>query len=99
MIGSRVSADLLLVLLGLALARCGADTWHYPKPGPDGTVEQPEHWGGSCDTGIRQSPIDVNYKAAVKGAYPKFVFDNYDQPMRNASLVNNGHTSELAVDE
>lgn len=99
MIGSRVSADILLVLLGLALARCGADTWHYPKPGPDGTVGQPEHWGGSCDTGRRQSPIDVNYKAAVKGAYPEFVFVNYDQPLRNASLVNNGHTIQVNVDE
>lgn len=95
MIGSNVNANVLLVLLGLALVRCGADTWHYPKPGPDGTVGQPEHWGGNCDTGRRQSPIDVNYKAAVKGVYPKFVFVNYDQPMLNASLVNNGHTSEF----
>lgn len=92
---SRVKADLLLVVLGSILVRCGADTWHYPKPGPDGNVGQPEHWGGSCDTGRRQSPIDVNYKAAVKGAYPKFEFDNYNQPMQNASLVNNGHTSEF----
>lgn len=99
MIGSRVHADLLVVLLGLVLARCGADTWHYPKPSPDGTIGQPEHWGGSCDTGRRQSPIDVNYKAAVKGAYPVFVFVNYDQTMRNASLVNNGHTIQVNVDD
>lgn len=99
MIGSRVNVDLLLVTLGVALTSCGADTWHYPKPNPDGTVGQPENWGGSCDTGHRQSPIDVNYKAAVKGAYPEFVFVNYDQPMRNASLVNNGHTIQVNVDD
>lgn len=99
MIGSRVNADLLLVILGLALSSGGADTWEYPKPNPDGSVGQPENWGGSCDTGRRQSPIDVNHKAAVKGAYPEFVFVNYDQPMRNASLVNNGHTIQVDVDE
>lgn len=31
------------------------------------------------------------------GAYPQFVFDNYDKPMRNASLVNNGHTIKVDV--
>lgn len=101
MADNRVTESCLLVVLGLALTLsvCAADTWHYPKPNPDGTVGEPQHWGGSCDTGRRQSPIDLNMKAAVKGAYPLFVFDNYDQPMRNASLVNNGHTIQVSAGE
>lgn len=101
MADNRVTESCLLVVLGLALTLsvCDADTWHYPKPNPDGTVGEPLHWGGSCDTGRRQSPIDLNMKAAVKGAYPLFVFDNYDQPMRNASLVNNGHTIQVSAGE
>lgn len=97
MADNRVTAGFLLIALGLALTPfiCAADTWHYPKPNPDGTVGKPEHWGGNCDTGRRQSPIDLNMKAAVKGAYPPFVFDNYDQQMNNASLVNNGHTIQV----
>ncbi|XP_001659934.2 carbonic anhydrase [Aedes aegypti] len=101
MADNRVNGCFLLTVFGLALLPliCDADTWHYPKPKPDGTVGNPEHWGGSCDTGRRQSPIDLNMKAAVKGAYPQFVFDNYDQVMRNASLVNNGHTIQVYAGE
>lgn len=28
-----------------------------------------ENWGGECDTGRRQSPIDLDHDASVKGIY------------------------------
>ncbi|XP_058811546.1 putative carbonic anhydrase 3 [Topomyia yanbarensis] len=82
----------VLVFLGVALA---GDSWRYPTPGPDGSIGEPENWGGNCDFGRRQSPIDITYKAAVKGTYPELIFQNYDKPLVNASLVNTGHTIQI----
>lgn len=86
-----------MLLLGVTFDSCVADSWHYPTPGPDGSIGQPEHWGGSCDVGKRQSPIEINHKAAVKGTYPDFFFVNYDVPLTNASLVNTGHTVQIML--
>ncbi|XP_058834208.1 putative carbonic anhydrase 3 isoform X2 [Topomyia yanbarensis] len=57
-------------------------------------IEQ-EHWGGQCDTGRRQSPIDLAYKAAVKGDFSPFLFSNYMNPVRNAKLANTGHSIQI----
>lgn len=101
MADNRVNKIILLVVLGFALSlpECGAASWHYPKPNADGTLGEPENWGGSCDTGRRQSPIDLTHEAAVKGMFPLFVFNNYDQSLRNGSLVNNGHTIQVNIEE
>ncbi|XP_062548362.1 putative carbonic anhydrase 3 [Armigeres subalbatus] len=99
MADNRIVTGLSLIVLGFALSfpGCKAESWQYPKPNADGTVEEPENWGGTCDTGRRQSPIDLSHDAAVKGVYPLFVFDDYDQSMTNASLVNNGHTIQVNI--
>ncbi|XP_055522589.1 putative carbonic anhydrase 3 [Wyeomyia smithii] len=87
----QVGFLLLVVLFGV----CRPETWRYPTPGPDGNVGQPENWGGSCDLGRRQSPIDITYKASVKGAYTEFIFQNYDKLFEDVSLVNTGHTIQI----
>lgn len=53
-----------------------------------------EDWGGMCAAGKRQSPVDLNHDAAIKGQYPGFIFQNYDTPMDTPQIVNNGHSSE-----
>ncbi|KAL9694619.1 hypothetical protein quinque_013904 [Culex quinquefasciatus] len=55
----------------------------------------PEHWGGQCDTGRRQSPIDLTHKAAVRGDFSPFLFSNYMNPIRNAQLANTGHSVQI----
>ncbi|XP_053699176.1 putative carbonic anhydrase 3 [Sabethes cyaneus] len=85
----------VVLLLGLLFGACRTEPWHYPTPGPDGSIGEPENWGGSCDLGRRQSPIDITYKASIKGAYPEFFFDNYDKLLEDASLVNTGHTIQI----
>ncbi|KXJ83123.1 hypothetical protein RP20_CCG008959, partial [Aedes albopictus] len=55
----------------------------------------PEHWGGQCETGRRQSPIDLTYQAAVKGDFSPFLFSNYMNPIRNAQLTNTGHSVQI----
>lgn len=72
-----------------------AGEWHYPTPGPNGVVKETEHWGGECDTGRRQSPIDLTYQAAVKGDFTPFLFSNYMNPIRNARLTNTGHSIQI----
>ncbi|XP_029733906.2 carbonic anhydrase 1-like [Aedes albopictus] len=72
-----------------------ADEWHYPTPAPNGVINEPEHWGGQCETGRRQSPIDLTYQAAVKGDFSPFLFSNYMNPIRNAQLTNTGHSVQI----
>nr|AAL72625.1 carbonic anhydrase [Aedes aegypti] len=72
-----------------------ADEWHYPTPAPNGVINEPERWGGQCETGRRQSPIDLTYQAAVKGDFAPFLFSNYMNPIRNAQLTNTGHSIQI----
>ncbi|XP_039439075.1 carbonic anhydrase 4-like [Culex pipiens pallens] len=85
------------LLLLSAVGTLAAD-WRYPTPGPDGSVGSPENWGGSCDQGRRQSPIDIAYAASVRGSYPEFIFDSYDSLPDSAYIVNNGHTVQINLD-
>ncbi|XP_055586522.1 carbonic anhydrase [Uranotaenia lowii] len=72
-----------------------ADEWHYPTPESNGVINEPEHWGGQCDNGRRQSPIDLTYRAAVRGDFSPFLFSNYMNPIRNARLTNTGHSVQI----
>ncbi|XP_055617826.1 putative carbonic anhydrase 3 [Toxorhynchites rutilus septentrionalis] len=85
--------------LSLLLALVRADDWHYPTPAPNGVVNETERWGGQCDTGRRQSPIDLTYQAAVKGEFSPFLFNNYMSPIRNAKLTNTGHSVQIDNDD
>lgn len=57
-----------------------------------------EDWGGMCAAGKRQSPVDLNHDAAIKGQYPGFIFQGYDKPMSSPQIVNNGHSSKFFSD-
>uniref|UniRef100_A0AAG5DUH3 Carbonic anhydrase n=1 Tax=Anopheles atroparvus TaxID=41427 RepID=A0AAG5DUH3_ANOAO len=71
------------------------DEWHYPTPGSNGIISEPETWGGQCDNGRRQSPIDLTQAAAVRGEFAPFQFNNYKLPIRQAQLVNTGHSVQV----
>lgn len=58
-------------------------------------VAEPEQWGGQCDTGHRQSPIDLAYGASVQGSFEDFQFHDYQQPILDAKVTNNGHSGEF----
>jgi carbonic anhydrase len=49
-----------------------------------------------CANGKRQSPVDLVKDAAIKGVYPNFIFKNYDVPMKNPIVINNGHSSKFS---
>jgi carbonic anhydrase len=58
----------------------------------------PDTWFGDCRTGIRQSPIDIDFRLVqIDNQLPKIYFMNYDQS-GNVKFDNNGHTGELIID-
>ncbi|ETN63333.1 carbonic anhydrase [Anopheles darlingi] len=71
------------------------DEWHYPSPDPTGVINEPEAWGGQCDSGRRQSPIALSRAAAVRGEFGPLIFNNYKLPIRQALLTNTGHSVQV----
>ncbi|MGR6861936.1 carbonic anhydrase [Aliivibrio salmonicida] len=53
----------------------------------------PEHWHGTCQTGVNQSPIDIT--DAIESTLSPIAF-NYAQAGKN--IVNNGHTVQVNFD-
>lgn len=54
----------------------------------------PENWGGACDTGMKQSPVDLSFKASVRGKFPEFHFEDYEEPIVGGKILNTGHSSK-----
>lgn len=54
-----------------------------------------EDWGGTCAAGRRQSPVDLNENASVRGEYNPFKFVKYGhRATQSYSILNNGHSSK-----
>ncbi|XP_075148350.1 carbonic anhydrase 7 [Haematobia irritans] len=83
-----------LGLSGLPFSDADASAhWGYPDYSED---EEFPKWGGICDTGNRQSPINLSLRGAIKGIYDKLEGDNYDKTISEASMVNTGHSVQLS---
>ncbi|XP_063229520.1 carbonic anhydrase-like [Bacillus rossius redtenbacheri] len=80
-----------LLLSGLATLVYAAD-WSYS--GANG----PDHWGATCRTGKRQSPVDLARSAAAEGHFHDLALSNYDQAVA-VNVTNNGHTVRLDVEQ
>lgn len=52
-------------------------------------------WGGDCDSGRQQSPININLNKVLKGIYPKLQFNGYNSIV-GCDIVNNGHSIQLS---
>uniref|UniRef100_A0A0M3K058 Carbonic anhydrase n=1 Tax=Anisakis simplex TaxID=6269 RepID=A0A0M3K058_ANISI len=71
--------------LNISVHVSGHGHWSYDSPtGPD-------HWGGVCKTGLRQSPIDIQAADLDFEPMPRIHFVNYAHrgPIK---VENNGHT-------
>ncbi|XP_055906791.1 carbonic anhydrase 2 [Eupeodes corollae] len=90
MIGGKLFFTFAVILL-FQYAAC--DHWSYPDR--NSTNVSFPLWGGLCDVGNRQSPIDLSISGALKGNFPDIDYRNYDKPLTSPSLVNNGHTVKL----
>lgn len=70
-----------------------SDHWTYPDRNHTNVFPK---WGGLCDYGSHQSPIDLGIFGAMKGNFPEFEFQNYDKSLSSPLLLNNGHTVKLS---
>ena len=64
------------------------------NPFSKNNITDDEDWGGICSSGKRQSPVDLAVDASVRGEFNSFIFHNYDAPMKNPNVINNGHSSK-----
>ncbi|XP_065372290.1 carbonic anhydrase 2 isoform X2 [Calliphora vicina] len=85
---------LFLACLCLTVSSASASEEHWGYPDYSKNEEFP-HWGGMCDKGKRQSPINLSLRGAVKGVYDKLEGENYDKTITQAALVNTGHSVQL----
>ncbi|XP_053946404.1 carbonic anhydrase isoform X2 [Anastrepha ludens] len=78
-------------LLG-GLQTADASSWSYPNRELD---EAFPNWGGICDTGTRQSPIDLSVSMSLRGVFDELEFDRFNDKQNGVTIVNNGHTIQL----
>ena len=62
--------------------------WDYNDKGAYG----PKSWGGVCQTGTAQSPIDFADELAEYKAFDRFTMNNYGADPWMVRVVNNGHS-------
>ncbi|GAB0097666.1 Carbonic anhydrase [Sergentomyia squamirostris] len=87
----------VVFLIAVVVNLCLASHWGYPTPSPNGEVIGPENWGGACDSGMKQSPVDLAFKASVRGKFPQLHFEDYDEPIADAKVLNTGHSIQINV--
>jgi len=68
-----------------------AAQWSYDPQNEHG----PDHWGQTCNTGDKQSPINIPNTGLEKSIMSSLEFKNYDVSAESMELVNNGHTIKL----
>uniref|UniRef100_A0A336K1P3 CSON002938 protein n=1 Tax=Culicoides sonorensis TaxID=179676 RepID=A0A336K1P3_CULSO len=92
----KVSSIHLLLFLFICPQINASDhaSWEYPKARDNGIMPE-EHWGENCDQGRRQSPVDLNIDASVHGIFPAFSFVDYDEPIKDAAILNTGHSLQV----
>nr|CAD7264772.1 unnamed protein product [Timema shepardi] len=58
----------------------------------------PEQWTGLCNTGLKQSPVDLDKGVATRSYFHDLELFNYDKPTF-INITNNGHTVRLDVEQ
>ncbi|TMW49981.1 hypothetical protein DOY81_004940 [Sarcophaga bullata] len=86
---TAILAACLCLTISTAIA---SEHWGYPDYSKN---EEFPHWGGVCDNGKKQSPINLNLRNAVRGVYDKLEIENYDKTITQAAMVNTGHSVQL----
>ncbi|XP_046388404.1 putative carbonic anhydrase 3 [Ischnura elegans] len=90
-----LSALFLLLLLGPTSLVSGAE-WGYKLDDSHG----PPHWSGECQSGKRQSPIDIVVRHTTPVRFDGFHFRHFNHLLsgnNNVTVLNNGHTIVLGL--
>lgn len=86
---------LLIAFIVLTPSRVSTRSdWDY-----NGEEKGPPSWRGACQTGTRQSPIDIVKKHTSPVMFDKMRFDSYNYLLNynNVTLHNNGHTVKIEI--
>lgn len=57
----------------------------------------PDEWGGICQSGKKQSPIDINADRVVKTKFPQFEFSETFLGKSILKVANNGHSIVVTI--
>ncbi|KAL3096636.1 hypothetical protein niasHS_006002 [Heterodera schachtii] len=74
--------------------RAPREVIHLPSEEESFSYEELERWGGQCQTGQRQSPIDIRKEWFDENKTPPIRFVNYEK-QHSVKMHNNGHTVEV----
>nr|CAD7588794.1 unnamed protein product [Timema genevievae] len=61
-------------------------------------IEGPDQWTGLCNTGLKQSPVDLDKGVATRSYFHDLELFNYDK-LTFINITNNGHTVRLDVEQ
>ncbi|XP_062121915.1 carbonic anhydrase [Drosophila sulfurigaster albostrigata] len=86
---------LFVVLACGTLGLSAANEWGYPDL--ENNQDEPfPKWGGLCDSGKKQSPINLHVNGALKGEFDPLKFENYDEHQGSLQMINNGHSIQIS---
>lgn len=77
-----------------AISIASGEDYNYIKGGANG----PDNWGGVCQTGKKQSPIDIDTSTVeYDSALGDFTLRNYNnKPSENFTIANTNHTLKVS---
>lgn len=78
--------SVLVLLLTIALFQCQSASHEWGYHGEHG----PEHWGGTCQSGSSQSPVNIDHPSKSS---PRPIIFNYHSTA--AKILNNGETVKI----
>ncbi len=87
---------IMIVVLAFSVTYAAAtdSNWSYCAPPSPTCTNGPTQWGGTCQSGKSQSPIDIMQPKPTK--LPKIEFSYHKTSVH---VVNNGHTIEASYGE
>ena len=93
MIANSQWKTLLFVLTFVAFNSGSQWSYHQGKSGQNG----PTDWQGLCQSGLNQSPVDLDEEAVFDSGLEPIELKNYHLNLHSVKMTNNGHTVKINI--